>query len=273
MGRTVTPDTLTTEYVDMVRKRGDLLETLGVGPLEKRTLEEELEISRSTIDRGIRELEALDLVEWTPAGFVRTTIGDLVTREYRSFEETIHTLVRFEPFMRHVPPGVIDVELLDGADLVVAEAGNPYAMIDRHVERLRNMDHCRVTLPITGLHAGEVSATQIVENGARGELVVCPAVADVHWNDPQFSQMVEEMLGTGRVDYYVYEGDLRFSLAIIDEFVQLVAVDGDEPRALIESAAEDLYGWAERTFEEYKQAATEVSATRLEPARQRETPG
>lgn len=47
----------------------------------------------------------------------------------------------------------------------------------------------------------------------------------------------------------------------IHDIAQLVVVEGDEPRALLDTMADPLYDWAERTFAKYKQDASPLLVT------------
>ena len=65
------------EVVRMLCNRHEFLVALRTAPREKRTLVETLGVSRSTVDRGTRELWAAGLVEETDRGYRLTAVGRL----------------------------------------------------------------------------------------------------------------------------------------------------------------------------------------------------
>lgn len=247
------------DVIDTIKKRIDVLEQLLEQPMDKRTLEEEMPVSRSTLDRAVRELELIDLLEYDDGRYRATTCGRLAARKYRAFEREIRLLAELRPFLKHVPSSEFDLDVrgLEDADLLVPKPNDPYAMINEHVSRLEEMDHGRGLLPITGLHAYEAAHEAIVNRGARGEVVVEPGVAETWRSDPQYAELTEAMLETGRFDIHVYDGDIPYFLGVFDrETVQIGVDEDDEPRALLETDADAVRSWAEQTFTDYKKRAT-----------------
>lgn len=252
----------TAAIIETLDARSDVLEELLTDPMTKRTLEERLDVSRSTIDRAIRDLQSVELVEYTDGVYRITTFGELLVQEHQTFRRRARLLDEFRPFLRHVPPSTLDFDLshLTDADLYTSESGDPYAMINRHVRALEHMDVERVLLPLTGLHAHETAHDAIVNGEARGEAIVTPHVIDTWQSNPQYATLTEELLATGRFDIAIYEGDIPCLICVFDEeTVQLGAVKDGEPRALIETDADEILAWAERTLDEYRQQATELA--------------
>ena len=247
------------EVADVLLQRVEFVECLLAEPKDKRDLVDELGVSRSTVDRATRELETRDLIEYSSTGFTPTPLCEQAADEFFTLRETIGYRVRLDPLLRWIPDGALDLDLshLADADLVVAEPGDPYAMINRHVQLLAEMDRGRFVLPYTGTHAAETAREQIVENGAQCELVVEPTVADAFGSDP-YTPVVEEMVATGRFDVFVYEGSFPYGLALVDGTVQIISDENEEPRALVETRAEEVWDWAEDTYAQYKQESEKL---------------
>lgn len=251
-----------TEVIETVNRRIDVLEELLAKPTNKRTLEEHLDVSRSTVDRAIRELELFELVEFVDGTYRVTTYGRLVVQEYREFERTRRVLTEFRPFLQHAPASAFDFDFrhLADAELFVPEAGDPYAMINRHVRALNRMDAERVLLPVTGLHAHEAAHEAIVHGDARGEVIVGPEVVETWQSNPQYVDLTEELIATGRFEIFVCDGEIPFLAGVFDEeTVQLGVVEDGEPRALVETEAEEIRAWAERTLDDYQEQATKLT--------------
>lgn len=249
------------DVIDTVKKRIDVLERLRDRPMDKRTLEESLPVSRSTLDRAVRELELLDLVEYADGTYRVTTCGSLVARKYREFEREIRVLAEFRPFLRHVSPSEfdLDVHLLADAELHVPEPSDPYAMINTHVSALKTMDHGRALLPITGLHGHEAVHEAVVHRDARAEAVVEPGVAETWRSTAEYASLTEELRETDRFEVFVYDGSIPYFVGIYDdETVHFGADEDGEPRALIETTNDDVRSWADRTYATYRDRATRL---------------
>lgn len=227
------------------------LDLLGVlvesGPLTGRELRSRLGASRTTVNRNLDALCNHGFVTNSGDEYAITPVGGAIATDCFDLAETIDLTNRLEPFLEWVPDGALDLDLrhLADAEVLVAEPGDPWAMINRHVECIKSMDRSRSFLPFTGLHAMEAAHEQVVNHGARCELVVTPEIADVHLADPAYAELAEEMVETGRVEYFRYDGDLPYGLNVIDDAVQIVVADGDQPRAMVESNDEAVREWAE----------------------------
>jgi predicted transcriptional regulator len=249
------------EVVDAVSSRRQFLETLQEEPKDKRTLVNELGMSRSTVDRSLRELETLDLVEYSDGDFAVTAVGQLATDGLTELTGTIGLGQRLEAFLQWIPMEEfdLDVRLLADAELIVAEPGDPWSMINKHVQLVKTMENCRALLPFTGLHAHEAGHEQVIKHDASGELVVEPEIANVHHSTPEYAEFTEEMVATGRFEYFEYPNELPYALAIINDTVQIVVSEGDEPRALLETDNDEVRDWAEAKYDEYKQQSGKIT--------------
>lgn len=260
----------TEELMDLVGRRIELIECLQENSKDKRMLSEEVDASRSTVDRGIRELESVGLITWKNGEYIPTLCGYLAASAYRQFEEQMQLLTTYAPCLRWMPPEEFDLELKDieGADLYLPERGDPYAMINRHVQIIRQADSYKILLPLTGLHAHQAAHENTVSKGAEGEAVVVPSVADTWQNEEEYAASTEEMVATGRFRYFVSENPIPYFVGIFNESIVQIGVDEEnEPRALLETTNDEVVAWAERKFQNYKQQAhTPFKEAELEQA-------
>lgn len=124
------------EPLDTVLRRATLLGVLVDGPVDKRSLVDALDVSRSTVDRAVRELESLGLVTRERGQFVATLAGRLVHRAVEEYRDRTGAVLRASDLLVHLDPDCgIDARLLDGASLYAAEGPAPY----RSAERLEDL--------------------------------------------------------------------------------------------------------------------------------------
>jgi predicted transcriptional regulator len=254
------PNDIVIDMLEVVLRRFSFFDSLGKDPKDKRTLVDELDCSRSTVNRGIRELEGLDLVAYTDGGYRITPLGATVATGFAELAETVELRLRYKPFLEWMPEDAFDLDLtlLRDAELLVPEAGDPYAMVNRHVNVLSQAEDLKAVLPLVGVHAYEAVHKQIVDNGARCEGVVTPEVADTLQSNPNYAEITKELAATGRFQLYQYDGDIPYFVGLLDDTVQMGVDEEGEPRAIVETTNPEVQNWAETTFTEYKQQAEQV---------------
>lgn len=253
--------------VDVVRQRIDILDCLldeeGNRGVDKRTLVERLDCSRSTVDRSVRELASLDLVTYDDGEYRPTTLGLLVVEEYRDFEERVETLERLEPALEWFPADEfgLDVGCLSGADVIVSTPNDPYAPANHHADVMAESESFRGLLPAVGLNQLEVGTEAVMESGHYQTLVVESGVAEQLRSKPHYAEKIDELLASGRVEIMVTEDDIPYFLGLYDETVH-VGVDDEDgmPRALIETSAEEAREWAESVFADFERRAHPFAA-------------
>jgi predicted transcriptional regulator len=241
-------------------RRIEFIETVLKGPKDKRTLVEDLGVSRSTVDRAARELESLELITYSADGYIPTPVCERAATRFFALTDAIELRRKWKPFLRWMPADEFDLDLalLQDADLLLPEAGNPWAMINRHVQLLKEMDRFRGILPLVGLHAHEASYERIMENGAEGEAVVSQDVVNTLRSNPAYAEKTQEMAATGRYGIYQYEGNIPYALMMIDDTVQIGVDEDGEPRAILETDSAEVRKWADDAYNTYKQQAEEV---------------
>lgn len=227
-------------------------------PVEKGTLRRRFEMSRTTLSRNLDLLEQRGWIEESAArAYAVTPAGAVVVEHLADLLDVTNLSNQLRPVFEWLPNGALDLDLshLADADVMIAEPGDPWAMINHHVATLKTMDECRALLPFVGLHATEAGADRVIYDAAIAEVVVTPSVSETFQSNPQYTGPLVEAASTGRFEVSVYEGGIPYGLNIIDETVQIVVADDEQPRALLETEGEAVQEWADRKFQEYKEEA------------------
>jgi predicted transcriptional regulator len=253
---------MSSDVLELLMRRSDLLQVIADEPRKKRDLVRDLDVSRSTIDRGVRELRNFDLVRYSD-GYELTPTGRLAFDIYQWCLQRIQLLLEFEPLFRWFPgsafaePPEFDIGWLADADLATPDAGDPFTIVNRHVQTLSAAHRFDAMIPVTTRYSLEVGRERMVEHGAEMTLVVTPSVADTFEHSEDHAPLWADMVETGRVELYVYDGDLPYYVGVFDgKTVQVAVDDAGEPRALVEiPACPPAVEWAEATLGEYRAAA------------------
>jgi DNA-binding HxlR family transcriptional regulator len=255
MRTTAARETLTT-----VLDRLEFVDCLLDGPKGKRELAAELSVSRSTVNRAVRDLETLGLVERVDGTYRATELCRTTATGLEELTDRVADRTRLRELRQWVPEGALDVDLAvpDGFEVLASEPGDPYRMVDRHVRRLREERPHRTVLPLTGLHAYEAIRDRVVEDAVESELVAAPAVADVLLSDPDFEPLTAEMARTDRFRLYETDDPVPYFVGVYGDVTQIgVDADGD-PRALYETRDEGVRSWATDRIDRYVAGATRI---------------
>jgi hypothetical protein len=86
-----------------------------------------------------------------------------------------------------------------------------------------------------------------------------PSVAETFQSNPDYAQVVDEIMATGRLDVFIHEGELPYGLALVNGTAQIIVADGDDPRALAETDAPDVWDWMEETYNDYRSASKQMT--------------
>lgn len=250
------------EFLARSPNRVQILETLAeVGHAEKDELRTTVEADRTTVTRNLSALEDRGWIRTVNPTCTITPAGRDLVEDFQALVRTADVAARFQHFFRWIAADEfdLDIQALADAELFVPEPADPYTTVNQHVTTIENAEYVRALLPLTGLHAHEKAHEQVVANGAECEIVVTPAVAATHRSAPKYEELTSEMAATDRFHVYQFDGTIPYGLALLDETVQIFADDEGELRAMVETDAEQVYQWAERTFETYKTKASPIS--------------
>lgn len=249
------------DIVDVLLDRSDVVESLLEEPKSKRDLVEDTDVSRSTVDRATRELETAGLIEYVDGSFAITPLGEFSEAQTADLLETLRLREQLDSFLQWVPNSDqdFDLDMIADADIALPEPGNPYNMVNKHVQALEEAGTVQAVLPVTGLHGFEAAHEAIVENGADYEFVVTPEVAETHESNPNYAPLYEEVVETGRFNSYIYDGEIPYYLGLLDETVQIGVDDGGKPRALLGTDSDEMQEWAENKYRSYKQRAEKIA--------------
>ncbi|WP_256686849.1 helix-turn-helix transcriptional regulator [Halococcus qingdaonensis] len=233
------------------------------GTLEKHVLGDRIDASRTTIGRNLDALEEQGWISRTNGTCTITRQGKLVAEAFADLVSEVELTDKLRSFMRWVPDDTLDLDLslLAESKITLAQPGDPYAMINKQVQLIKETEWYRVVLPFTGLHATEAANEQIVGNGAEGELVVEPDIADLYCSAQEYAELLREMVATERLELFAYDGTLPYSLGVFDDTVQIVVAEDDEPRALLETTNETVREWALERYRSYKRHADGFSVS------------
>lgn len=242
-----------------MNRRSDLLSLVGEGAKTKRELEAELDVSRSTIDRGIRELADKDLVERTADGYRQTLTGRLGLSEYERFTRRVEGLCDGSTLLTELAPDAeLDPAFLAGADVVESGHASPHRPIEELYTYVEDASMVRGFAPAVHPQQVETYEAEITERGMAAELVLTEAALERLLND--YADALETGLATDRVAVHRTAEQLSYSLTIAtleDRTVVGVMLYGDGGiHGVVLNDSPAAVEWAEERFEAVRDRAT-----------------
>lgn len=235
-------------------------------PRDRRELETETGVSRSTLGRALGDLEERGWIERDGRTYETTTAGELVLDRFVPLFETMAGLRTLGTAIELLPVEDIslDIRHLADAKVVTATEFQPTKPMDYSLDRQRDANQlCAVvrTIPPVALAAthemvtsGQLDATFVLDS-AYVDTLSPAGELQAQWSD----------MATGPATIRCHEGPIPYVLLAIDETVHLWPCDDEgDTWGLLESENDSVLAWAEGTIADYLDEAqsleTELSA-------------
>lgn len=244
------------ELVTLLSRRTDLLAELAERPRSKRDLVASVDASRSTVDRAIRELEAIGAVETTD-GCSITTSGRLLLDAYERFSRTSDAVLRRQALLDHLPTDApLDPVVLDDAEVVVGDAGARYRPGRRMSDLLADAERVAgLARAHTQPNAADVYRRKVLGEGMSMEIVFARDMYEAIAIDEERREILE----SEHVTAYTLE-DVPYGLFLVEQpdrrLACLLVYDAENVlRGLVVADGDPALRWAEGIYERFRERA------------------
>jgi predicted transcriptional regulator len=249
-----------------VVQRESILGALGDEPMDKPALVDRLGVSRSTIDRGIRDLETHDLVTRTPNGFAVTPIGKAVYRAYERFERRLTDIEEMQTVLAHVDAeDDLDPAVLADAEVYLEDAPAPDNVAFQLSKISARADTARsVTRTISRARSAKRLYNAVVNHGMAFEAVYTVDMASFigAWGTEDRKEMAE----SGNYRAFVSDEDAPFTVFIYEQsetghadVCVFVYDEDDELVGVILNDTDRAVEWGEAYFQRFRDDAIEIT--------------
>jgi predicted transcriptional regulator len=247
-----------TALLEIVR-RAPALEVLSDAPATPRDLVDELDVSRSTVQRLTNQLAEKDLVERRHGEVALTPAGAVAADELRSFESRVKAACEHSAALAAFHDLDYDFPAHAFADAARTEAvpEDPYRPVKRFMSLLEETETLRGIDPtaVNPLHIDDLQ--QAIVDGMETDAVLQPeVVSELLANNPKRAQ---EAFDTGNLTLRLHE-DLTFGLTLCDHRVGVGIYDEDTwmLELYVDTADPEAYEWGEDVFADVRAAAEVV---------------
>ncbi len=242
-----------------IARRQRLLSLLTEQPWQKRDLAEELSLSRSTIDRSVRKLESLSLVERDCNGYQLTRAGELLFTEFQATVDIAASVVEVSDSLSGLPQDApLSAALLQGATVSEPKPHAPTDQFERIEERILDADWYR------GIAVVDVNSRfrhRFIDRVQTGKFD-----AEVVFTETLFSYLCETdpdwvtEITTSDCPVYTIPS-VPYGLALIETAVYLVIfTETGDVAVLIENDSPEAVEWARSAYRTVRNGAEEVSS-------------
>lgn len=248
-----------TEVMAVVARRGTVLRAVDADGVPKRDLVDELSVSRSTVDRAVRELESLGFIERTDGGgYCRTLPGQLALDEYDQFASRMNGIVSSIDVLSLLPTDTpCDPSVLEDATVVVAERHSPLVPVEHLSDLVDRANRVHAIAPAVLPQQVEVYHQNFVNGDLSARLVVTDVVVDRLVS--AYGTELSESLETGQLTIRLSDEEVPFSLVVAEtddgpEMGFLVYADSGV-RGFIGNDTPEAVEWARELVDSYWEPA------------------
>lgn len=238
-----------TDVLHLLARRADLLEYLRADIHDKRKLEETLGVSRSTLNRALKDLEENHLVEEQIDGYEVTPGGNTAYQ----IAQVCKPLTEALPVLTYLPSDApLDPALFRGSTVVKADQSNPEAPIDHLADLVRTGTHVKGISPVAFSRCVRLFYTQIIEQNIIADIVLGERCFEYLW--AKHSEKMQTVLGTEHCTFWGLEGEPPFGLALVDDEQVWVGIHDDKGsiEGAIMNRSDAAVAWALDIYHQYQ---------------------
>jgi len=239
-----------------------VFETLVEAPQSRDEIREQVDASRVTVARILRDLKARGWIEHSGQGYTVTPRGEWVCDKFTRLVDEMEAERRLREPLQWLPTDVVtfDVQRLRDAEIILLDGIDATALVRRIIEFHRSGERvrgvARSAAPILIENQWELT----VHGDTQIELVLTPEALDVIRNHPRSAQQFREMLDAENARYSIYE-EIPISVGIVDGAVGINLIDeqGVLKGGLV-TEDEVVHTWAVDLFEDCRDEARPVDS-------------
>lgn len=244
--------------LDIVRQ-GPMLNALREGPVDRRSLEERLGISKSTSHRNTSSLAEQGLLRRSNDEYTLTEYGQAVADVVTTFEADMETTLRLAPLFDAVD-GIdprCPLDAFADATVTVADRGDPFAPLARFVSLVRETSSLQMvdSYAIAPTYIDEVHGR--VLDGLETQVIERPDVAEDIMK--HYPAKCVQLCASEYLTMKVIE-DVPFGLILLDRRVGIGVRDPTTgvPRTFVDTDDEEARNWAESLFDILWEGGTQL---------------
>jgi predicted transcriptional regulator len=254
------------EYLASSDNRVEVLEALAVEPLTRTALHERTGISQPTLGRVLEGFEERCWIRKVGREYRITRLGSLLTEEFGRLLGTVETIQRLAVLGPRLPTDQMNFDFREFRDATVTLPRPPdvFAHIRRVEELVQGASTVRTLTGNMYLDAIPKQRDLVLGREQIQEVIISGAAFDVALSYPTTVATMREVLASENMAVYRYDGEVTFSLGLMDDVAVIVPYDDHSaPCALIETTNETVRAWVTATLDEFRERSNRVTVEDL----------
>lgn len=245
------------QLIDVLSRRQNILRSLFDAPKERHVLVDHLDDSKSTVYKGVTQLQELGLIALTPDGLRPSLFGVVALDRYDELARTAD----FGKLLADLPPGVIEPAALLRAEAILPDN----TAVDRHLihlkRMLRNADAIRGLSPAVSPDYVSIIHQRIVTDSLTAEFVLPEEiVVDFRRGYPDIAG---DIISADNAQLYQTEEEPPFTLLLVSSGegteIGIEFGEGGLATGVITNDTRESLRWAETVYERYNRTADKVT--------------
>lgn len=241
--------------------RHAVLEHLVDSPARKPEIVSALDISRSTVDRAIRDLMEIECVRGSNGTYHSTLVGRLALFEYDRYRTRITSLQQATGFLNGLPNDAdLDPVVLDDASITLAEPHAPDHALEQSIDLFREATSLKGLAPVVLAAYPDLIADRLARSALTVEIV---AEDEVIATLPELqSSQAESLLDQDELTLYSAETSLPFALWLMDTptgtHAGITAYNAGGVTGVLITDSDPAIEWASNQYRQYRDQAQQI---------------
>lgn len=253
-------------FRSILENRNDVLRLLEAEPTTKTDLVEALDISRSTVDRAVRDLQTVECITRTNGRFTATATGRLALEEYDRYVDRTDAIRDARGFLEVLPDDApLDTAMLHGAAITLPDQHAPEEALQPSIELLGESTSLRGTAPVVLSFYPDLFDAHVREHDLSVEVIAEPEVLATL--PTMMSDRVEPFIHHENVSLFEAANPLPYALWLMETpdgtHAGITAYDAGGVAGLLINDSTPAVRWAQTQYEQHRERAQFVPPSSL----------
>lgn len=247
----------------VLENRSEVLRSLCDSPATKPELVSALRLSRSSVDRAIRDLTEVACVTSEGNEYRATTTGRVALTEYDQYRESAHSIQDADRFLNHLPVDEApDAALLEGAEITLADSHAPEQALESSIDLFRDATALRGLAPVVLTFYPRLITDELQHSDLTVEIVAEETVLDTLPN--LVGAPTDRLHERDSIDLYTTGMSLPYALWFMEtpdeRYAGITAYDAGGVIGVLINDTDAAVDWAHTEYRKYREQAEAVEA-------------
>ena len=251
---------------ETLHKRSELLQAVANQPHTKPELIDVIGKSRSTVDRSVEDLEAVDCIERRDGAYCITMKGKLALTEYTSYSGVTNSIEAAGDILNHLPEeSTISRDFLKDVTVHQADPRVPGTALEESNKLLQASTRMIGLAPTAPTWYPEILGDVVRNQSLTVEIVVEEAVfqslSDVKGDE------IASLAAHDEVTFYTFQDSLPYALWVMDQgdsaYAGITVYENGGVQGILVNNSTEAVTWAKGVYQEYQQQSTSAARSLL----------